>query len=311
MPMTFGVQTGQQNCSLEELRELWRFIDGAGFDWISVWDHFYESPPVDGNGSCFDAISALTLLAQDTVNVRVGCLVLSIGYRHPAVLAKAIATIDHVANGRLEPGLGAGWHEPEYRGYGIPFPSRSVRHDQLDEGIQVIRALLTQNSTNFVGKHFQLVDARCNPKPLQKRVPIWVGGVGEKRTLQTAARYADGWNAAYVSPEVFREKCVVLDQWCARVGRDPSTIARTVNVGFYMKTDAARARAERDRFFKEMGPRAEERVQGMFFGTAEEVAEHVHQYREAGAARVALALRAPFDREALQCFVEDVMPLFD
>lgn len=309
MTMTFGVQTGQQNCSLQELRELWRFIDGAGFDWISVWDHFYESPPVDGNGSCFDAIAALTLLAADTVNVRVGCLVLSVGYRHPAVLAKALATIDHVSYGRLEAGLGAGWHEPEYRGYGIPFPSPGVRHDQLDEGIQVIRSLLTQDSTSFTGKYFQLANARCNPKPVQKNVPIWVGGVGEKRTLQTAARYADGWNAAYVSPEVFRQKSAVLDQWCDRVGRDPATIARTVNVGFYMKTDAVSARAERERFLKETGPMAEARLPGMFFGTAQEVADHANEYREAGAARVALALRAPFDREALQSFVADVMPM--
>jgi len=310
MNLTFGVQTGQQNCSLQELRELWRFIDGAGFDWISVWDHFYESPPVDGNGSCFDAVSALTLVAADTVNVRVGCLVFSVGYRHPAVLAKALATIDHASNGRLEAGLGAGWHEPEYRGYGIPFPAQGVRHDQLDEGIQVVRLLLTQDSTNFAGQYFQLEDARCNPKPVQKHLPIWIGGVGEKRTLQTAARYADGWNAAYVSPEVFSQKCDVLDQWCDRMGRDPSTIARTVNVGFYMKTDAASARVERERFIQESGPLAEARVRGMFFGTAQEVAERAHQYREAGAARVALALRAPFDREALQSFVEEVMPLF-
>ena len=308
MSLTFGVQTGQQNCSLEELRRLWRFLEGAGFDWISVWDHFYESPPVDGNGSCFESVSALTLLAADTSRVRVGCLVFSAGYRHPAVVAKALATIDHVSRGRLEAGLGAGWHEPEYRGYGISFPSLRVRHDQLDETIQVVRSLLTQDSTTFHGTYFRLEEARCNPKPLQERLPLWIGGVGEKRSLQTAARYADGWNAAYISPEVFREKCRVLDAWCERCGRDPATLPRTVNVGFYMKT--AKAAADLQKRSEQLRALGTERARGAFLGTAEEVKDKVNQYREAGASRVILALRAPFDWDAVAQFAEEVMPLF-
>src|SRR6266852_830468 len=126
MALTFGVHTGQQNCSLEELRRLWRYVDQAGFDWLSVWDHFYEAPPIDGNGSCFETVSALTLLAADTAKVRVGCLVFCINYRQPAVLAKAFATIDHVSNGRLEAGLGAGWHEQEYRAVTASPSSRSA-----------------------------------------------------------------------------------------------------------------------------------------------------------------------------------------
>jgi F420-dependent oxidoreductase-like protein len=310
MPLTFGVHTGQQNCSLEELRRLWRFVDQAGFDWLSVWDHFYESPPIDGNGSCFDAVSALTVLAADTARVRVGCLVFCISYRHPAVLAKALATIDHVSGGRLEAGLGAGWHEMEYRGYGISFPSIGIRQDQLEEGIQIVRSLLTRERTTFSGKYFQVHEARCNPKPVQKRVPIWVGGVGEKRTLRTAARYADGWNAAYIAPEVFRQKSQVLDQWCEKEKRDPSTIVRTVNLGFYLKPDTAAAEAERQHYVKQWGPMAEMTQGGMLFGTPQQAVERIGQYVGAGAARVTIALRAPFDWEALQGYVEEVMPAF-
>lgn len=200
MTRTLGVHTGQQDCSLEEMRRLWRFIDQAGFDWLSIWDHFYEAPPIDGNGPCFETVSALTLLATETSRVRVGCLVFCVSYRHPAVLAKALATIDHVSNGRLEAGLGAGWHEQEYREYGIAFPSIGVRQDQLEEATQIIRSMLTKESTTFAGKHFQVQNARCNPKPVQKRLPLLIGGAGEKRTLRTAARYADGWNIAYVTP---------------------------------------------------------------------------------------------------------------
>jgi F420-dependent oxidoreductase-like protein len=242
MTRTFGVHTGQQNCALVELRRLWRFVDQAGFDWLSVWDHFYEAPFIDGNGSCFETVSTLTLLAADTRTVRVGCLVFCIGYRHPAVLAKTLATIDHVSNGRLEVGLGAGWHEVEHREYGLPFPAMGVRHNQLDEAVQIVRALLTQDSTTFTGKYFQIQNARCNPKPLQTRLPLWIGGGGEKRTLRTAARYADGWNIPYVSPQVFRNKNQVLDQWCEKEGRDPATLTRTVNVGFYLKTTLQRLR---------------------------------------------------------------------
>ncbi len=273
MALTFGVHTGQQNCSLEELRRLWRFVDQAEFDWLSVWDHFYESPPIDGNGSCFETVSILTLLAADTSKVRVGCLVFCISYRHPAVLAKAFATIDHVSSGRLEVGLGAGWHELEYRDYGIPFPAIGVRQDQLEEAVQIVRSLLTQDSTTFAGKYFQVQNA-------------------------------------YVSPQVFRHKNQVLNQWCEKEGRDPATLTRTVNVGFYLKTDAAAAEAERRRCLTQWGPLAEMLEGGMLFGTLKQAVERVGQYFDAGASRVTIALRAPFDWEALRGYVEEVLPAF-
>jgi F420-dependent oxidoreductase-like protein len=310
MALTFGVHTGQQNCSLEELRRLWRYVDQAGFDWLSVWDHFYEAPPIDGNGSCFETVSALTLLAADTAKVRVGCLVFCINYRHPAVLAKAFATIDHVSNGRLEAGLGAGWHVHEYRDYGFAFEPIGVRQSQLEEAVQIVRSMLTHDSTTFAGKYFQVHDARCNPKPVQKRLPLWIGGGGEKRTLRTTARHADGWNLAYVPPEVFRHKNQVLSQWCEKEGRDPATLARTVNLGFYLKTDDAAAQAERRGFFTQWGPMAQMMEGGMLFGTPKQAVERVGQYFDAGASRVTIALRAPFDWDTLRAYVEEVLPAF-
>ena len=310
MAHSFGVHTGQQDCSLEELRRLWRFIDQAGFDWLSVWDHFYEAPPIDGNSPCFETVSALTLLAADTTKVRVGCLVFCISYRHPAVLAKALATIDHVSNGRLEAGLGSGWHEQEYREYGIPFPAIAVRQDQLEEAAQIIRSMLTQETTTFAGKYFQVRNARCNPKPIQKRLPLWIGGAGEKRTLRSAARYADGWNIAYVTPQVFAHKNQVLSDWCEKEGRDPATLTRTVNLGFYLKTDATAADAERRHRLAGWGSMAEMFEGGMLFGTPKQAVERVGQYFEAGASRVTIALRAPFDWDALRGYVEEVLPAF-
>lgn len=302
MPITFGIHGGMQDCTLDELRRIWRCADEAGFDWVSVWDHLHGS--IDGNSSCFDAVSALTLLASDTGRVRVGCLVFCINYRHPSVLAKALAAIDHVSNGRLEVGLGAGWHELEYHANGIPFRPIGVRLDQLEEGIQIVRSLLSDDRTTFKGKHLQLQDARCIPKPVQKRLPLWIGGLGEKRTLRIAARYADGWDAAFVSPEVFRQKSQMLDRWCEEEHRDPKDLARMVNLGFYLKTDTALAKGQRAQFSAQWGSMAEVLQDGMLFGTPHQAIDRIGQYVEAGAERIVFdLLQTPFDWEAMQGFV--------
>lgn len=309
MAITFGVHAGQQNVSLEELRRLWRFADRSGFDWVSGWDHFQESPPQDRNGACFESVTTMALLAADTTRVRVGCLVFCINYRHPAVLANALVVIDHISNGRMECGLGAGWHEAEYRAYGIPFEPIGVREDQLEEGIQVIRLLFTQDVASFKGKYFQLNEARCYPKPVQKSPRIWVGGLGEKRTLRAAAKYADGWNAPYISAKEFQRKCRILDDWCQKEKRDPATILRTVNAGFYMGATEAAARQNAETLKAEWGAELERR-QGFLIGTPRQAIDQVAAYQKAGAARLNIALRAPYDWEALQAFVEEVLPAF-
>lgn len=309
MAMTFGVHAGQQNVSLEELRRLWRFADRSGFDWVSGWDHFQESPPKDQNGDCFESVSTMALLAADTTRVRAGCLVFSINYRHPAVLANALVTIDHISNGRMECGLGAGWHEAEYRGHGIPFEAIGIREDQLEEGIQVIRLLFTQEVSDFKGKYFQLNGARCNPKPIQQSPRIWIGGLGEKRTLRTAAKYADGWNAPYISAEEFARKSRILDDWCLKEKRDPARVLRTINVGFYMGATEPGAKRNAEQLRAEWGAALETRS-GFFTGTPSQVTDQVAAYANAGAARLNVALRAPYDWEALHAYVEEVLPAF-
>ena len=209
--MQFGVHAGLQNTTTSELQALWRRIEDHGFEWISVWDHFYAadaSISTDGGVTsgfhCLEALTTHTALALTTRRVRCGSLVYCAGYRHPAVLANAMATLDQLAGGRVVLGLGAGWHQGEYQAYGLPFPPAGVRLEILDEAIQCIRSLLTQDVTTFDGQHFRLRDARCEPKPVQARLPIWVGGGGEQRTLRITARHADGWNVAFVGPETLR-----------------------------------------------------------------------------------------------------------
>jgi alkanesulfonate monooxygenase SsuD/methylene tetrahydromethanopterin reductase-like flavin-dependent oxidoreductase (luciferase family) len=182
--------------------------------------------------------------------------------------------------------------------------------DILEEGIQIIRSLLTQESTTFAGRHFQVEEAFCFPRPVQERPRLWIGGGGERRTLRIAARHADGWNAVYISPEQYRHKLQVLERWCDREGRDPAEITRSVNVGFYMGADDADAQRLRGRFGEAWEERADQRSGGMLFGTTAEAIDRIGAYADAGAQGLNIALRAPFNWDALQAFAEEVLPAF-
>jgi F420-dependent oxidoreductase-like protein len=291
-----GAQTGQQDIELDELRRLWRHLDESGFDWISVWDHFYESPPRDGAGICYEALTAMTALALETQRCRVACLVFCMTYRNPAMLAKAITTLDHLSHGRVSVGVGAGWHEPEHTGYGFTLPPVGERMDRLSEGIRVMRSMLTHERTDFDGKYFTVRNAANYPQPVQARVPIIVGGAGEQRTLRIAARRADGWNLTYQTPEVFASKGKVLDEWCERYDRDPATVERSVNLHFLMSSKTGEASAPRPT--------------GSLFGEPQQVIDRIGEYVDAGAARINVAIRPPIDWDALQSYIEDVMPAF-
>ena len=308
MSMTFGLHAIQQDASIDEFRRLWRWADGAGFDWISTCDHFEESPPRDRTGDCFEAVATMTAIACETRHVRVGCYVFCVNYRNPGLLAKSLTTIDHISGGRMECGIGAGWHESEYRGFGIPFERIGVREDQLEEYAQCLRMLFDQPVSTFKGGHYALDDARCNPKPVQKHVRIWIGGLGEKRTLPAAAKYADGWNGPYLGPEDFIRKSRLLDELCARNGRDPSTLARTANVAFYMGADATAAATNR-KLVEQWGAVAAGRT-GFLVGTPQEAIDQVAKYRDAGVARLSIGVRAPFDWDALHAYAEHVLPAF-
>lgn len=308
MAVSLGVHIGQQNLASADLRALWRRLDAAGMDWISVWDHFYETPYQGGRQPHYEALATLGALAADTAHARIGCLVFCVGYRNPALLAKAATTLDHLSGGRFELGLGAGWHIHEATAYGYPFPDIGTRLDMLDEAATAMRRLFEEPRVTFSGRHFQLDDATCEPKPLQERLPLWIGGIGERRTLEVAARCADGWNAAYVSAAEFARLSHVLDAWCEAEGRDPNSIRRGVNIAFHMALDTAGLARERARIAADWGGQAERIMGGSLLCTPGEVAERVHEYVAAGATSVNVALRAPWNQDALDVYVEEVVP---
>ncbi len=285
----------------------WQQIEGHGFDWISIWDHFYAAdatftPEGITSGSVsLEAITSHTALAMTTSRVRCGSLVYCVGYRHPAVLANAMATVDQLSGGRVTVGLGAGWHQAEFAAYNIPFPPAPVRLRQVAEAIQCIRALFTEEVANFEGEFFQLRDARCDPKPLQERLPLWLGGGGEKVTLKLVARYADGWNVPFVVPDVYAHKVQVLHDHCAAVDRDPAEIECTVNLALAWKDEDLEA---------QFGGIAEAVRPNVLIGSTQEVIDRIGEYADAGCAQVNLALRAPFDPEGLDRFGAEVLPAF-
>jgi len=170
-------------------------------------------------------------MAAHTSHTRIGCSVTGNTYRYPAVLAKAAVTVDHLSNGRLEFGIGAGWAENEHTMLGLPFGTARDRADRLEEALPIIRSLWTEPRTTFTGKHYQLLDAVAEPKPLQSpHPPIWIGGVGRKRTLRMAAQHAAVWNSPGGTPQQVSELSAVLDRHCADIGRDPTQIRRSVQI---------------------------------------------------------------------------------
>ena len=228
--MRFAFKTAPQNTTWDDMLAVWREADGIDvFESGWTFDHFY---PIfsDSTGPCLEGWVTLTALAQAPTRLRLGTLVTGIHYRHPAVLANMAATLDIVSGGRLEVGLGAGWNEEESGAYGIDLGTPRERSDRFEEGVEVIASLLSQETTTFKGHYYQLTDARCEPKPVQQPPPICIGGNGERRTLRTAAKFAQHWNFVGGTPEEFAHKREVLHEHCAAVGRDPKEIVLSSHV---------------------------------------------------------------------------------
>src|SRR5215469_5072269 len=231
--MRFAIKTAPQNTTWNAMLDVWRAADDIEvFESGWTFDHFY---PIfsDSTGPCLEGWITLAALAQATTRLRLGTLVTGIHYRHPAVLANMAATLDVISGGRLELGIGAGWNEEESGAYGIELGTPRERSDRFEEACEVITSLLSQPVTTFKGSYFQLTEARCEPKPVQQpHPPICIGGSGEKRTLRTAARFAQHWNFVGGSPEQFSRAVEVLHQHCADIGRDPAEILLSSHVPY-------------------------------------------------------------------------------
>ncbi len=276
--LRWGIKTAPQHTTYEAMLAVWQEADQTPvFEHAWLFDHF---APIysDVNGPCFEGWTLLAALAARTERLQVGLMVTGNTYRHPAVLANTAATVDVISNGRLDLGIGAGWNVYEHESMGLPLYAPGERIRRLGEACEIIKRLFTQHLTDFDGRYYQLKEARCEPKPIQKPYPPFViGGGGEQLTLRVVAKYADVWNFAGGSVEEFQRKVEILHRHCAEVGRDPSeielSIQRQVNYD-----DPATTAAE------------------------------VQQFVDAGATHLVLNLRYPYPEGIVTRLAEEVVP---
>jgi len=278
----------------------------------SVWyiDHLIwkgERSPWNEAGAVLECWTVLSALASVTKSIRLGPLVLCNSYRNPALVAKMAATLDVVSHGRLEFGIGAGWKDDEYLAYGYPFPNASTRIGQLKEAVQVIKKMWTEEKTIFHGKCYQVNEAICEPKPVQKpHPPIWIGGGGERLTLRIVAELADGYNF-HGSPEIYRNKLRVLREHCNKVGRDFESIRKSMWICVFIDREK-KALENKVQAAQPKGEGAEEWLNRRIIGTPEQCIRRVQEYVDAGVELFLLNFRGS-DRD-MKLFAETVIPKF-
>jgi len=252
--------------SYGEVLEVSRHAAETGWDGVYIADHFMPNTTTDQKmyGPMLECGSLVAALGSVLPRVRIGTLVYGNTYRHPAVLANMAATVDQITGGRFTLGVGAGWQINEHAEYGIELPPVKQRLDRFVEALQVLHGLLRQPTTTLDGEYYQLTDAVCEPKPVQGPLPILIGGGGERRMLRIVARYADMWNT-WGKPDLIARKSALLDDYCAELGRDPKSIARTAQA--LMVVD---------------GPLPEGLPVPIIGGSAGQLAETIAEYREIG-----------------------------
>jgi F420-dependent oxidoreductase-like protein len=308
-PIRFGLQTPQQHTTWQEMRDTWKLIEDLAYDTVWTFDHFFPIMS-DPTGPCFDGWIALAALAAETSRVEAGVLVTGNTYRHPALLAKMGATLDHTSGGRLIMGLGAGWFELEHAAYGIPFYSTVERIRRLDEASEIIKRLWTERQVTFEGSYYQIKDAYCEPKPARKpRPPLMIGGSGEKLTLRVVAKHADQWNT-FGPPSLFRHKLNVLGEHCASLARNLDDIEISW-AGFMLVTDS---KDEKDiavrRMAQAFGQPPENVEPGLLVGPSGEIKDRIRSYIDAGVTHFIGIANAPFNRGSIRRFAEEVIPDF-
>lgn len=261
----------------EHVVGLARAAEAAGFDLVTVMDHFYQIGGVGPEESnMLEAHSTLAGLAARTERVHLGTLVSGVTYRNPAMLAKTATTLDVISGGRAVLGLGAAWNESEHRGYGFDFPPIGERMDRLDEALTICRLMFTEERPSFEGRHYRIEHALNRPRPIQPGGPrILVGGGGERRTLLIAAKHADMTHWFAGSLDVLRHKSEVLERHCETVGRDPATITKTLGAPVLPVASEREAKAALERI-------APERRAVLTPGTPEQSAERLSTYIDAG-----------------------------
>ena len=301
--MRFGAAFWINRTTWPALRDACLAAERAGWDSIWIDDHLLadEGDPTDGKLEGWTTLAAVAVLTQ---RVRLGLLVTANTFRSPGLTTKLATTLDHLSNGRAVLGIGGGWFEREHTAFGIDFGSGfGERLDRLDEAVGLIRRLLDGETVTHAGRFYRMDDAVCEPRPVQARLPILIGGSGPTKTLRTTARYADLWNG-YGPPEAIAATSAILQERCAEIGRPFAEIERTVTLHAVIRDTAAKADlawapiARRHGLEGRVGADGAER--GLTVGgSPAEVAAFVDGYRRLGIGEVIFVFRDPFDLESI------------
>ena len=306
--MKFGLQhpnftfDGQGAEIVEKLRALTQRAESLGFDSFWVMDHFHQIQNVgEPQEPMFEGWTTQGVVAGFTNKIKLGTLVTGIVYRYPSVLAKIGASLDILSKGRLIMGIGAAWNVDEATAYGIPFPAVKERMQRLEEAVQIIKKMWTEETATFNGRFYQLNKAYCNPKPIQKPYPpIMIGGSGERRTLKIAAKYADACNI-FGSVETVKKKLDVLRKHCHNVGRDYDSLTKT-------KLGHVVIDRDREKMLGAIkGLPEDRRREYVIYGTPEEVRRQVEAFRDAGIELLIVNLEPDKELQALDLFASEVV----
>jgi len=298
-----------------------------GFDSLWLYDHFITFPPRPE--PCFECWTTLAALASETRNVRLGSLVTCSSYRHPSLIAKMTATLDNISRGRLEFGIGAGWYWLEFSGYGIAFQPLNRRIRMLEEAIQIIKKLWIEERSTFKGEYYQIKNAICEPKPVQKpHPPIWIGG-SSNSVLRLVAKYGNGCNLE-LKPSACERKLKTLDKLCKEIGREPSEIQKSLHAVVIVGEDDNEVQKRAIRFFKTSRLSLKEKLDvalkdpkkvlsyvrkriissslGYIIGSPDECAKQLIEFKDVGITRFMLYIVDAFELEPLRLFSKKVVP---
>jgi alkanesulfonate monooxygenase SsuD/methylene tetrahydromethanopterin reductase-like flavin-dependent oxidoreductase (luciferase family) len=305
-----GINLWSQSGSWAELLEAAEAVDRLGYEHLWTWDHM-KAIFGEPDQSIHEGWTLITAWAMATKRVRLGLMVGANTFRNPALVAKIVTTLDHVSGGRAILGIGGAWFELEHREFGFDFgTSPGQRLNWLDESVGAIRALVSgENVTSPADGHYHLQDVSIHPLPVQKRLPILIGGNGRTKTLRTLARYGDIWNAFGLPAEV-KELDGVLRRHCEEVGRDEREIERSINLWLVIRDSEAEARRDWATWMERNRTPLEKSLEPSrpVFGTPETIADRLLEYCAVGFTTTIVEMPAPYDRETLERLASEVRP---
>lgn len=308
-----GIQIEPQyGFTFDEIIQIAQLAEQQQYHAIWTSDHLiWDADSTTRN--CFEAWTLLSALASLTQTLRLGSLVTCYAHRYPSMLAKTVACVDTISSGRIDCGIGAGWNDAECRAYGIPFPDVNTRMDQLSETAQILKHMWTKDRVSFHGQHYTVDDALCAPKPVQHPLPLWIGGQGEHRLLRAVAEYADGWNMVLGrSVKEVKHKLEVLERHCEAVGRDPSTLDKSLFILTFLFDSEAEFNQLQANQAEKLGPgfpAALQRAHELgLAGSASQVTDAIKHYQALGFDYFIALFPYTHERDQIVRFAEEVCP---